>query len=111
MNGLHGSDDAELAEAGNIGGIDVLSVFDAPTEICFIGMRFECFFVNVEDFAIGAVADGVDAELETVGDGDVGGFANGLHLLGVHAAAGGEIRIRFEHPGAAGAEGAVGDNA
>lgn len=33
MDTLHGGDDAELGEAGDIGRVDVLGVFDAPAEV------------------------------------------------------------------------------
>ena len=88
----------------------MLGVFDAPAEIVLVRMRVECFLVNIQHFAVGAIANGVDAELETVSNGDIGSLANRFHFFGVDAAAGGEIGIWFEHPSAAGPQSAVGDS-
>ncbi len=74
VNGLHGGNDAELAETGDIGRINVLGVFDAPAKVMLVGIRLECLFVDIEDFAVGAIANGVDTKLETVGHGDLGGL-------------------------------------
>ena len=107
MDALHGGDHAELAEARDIGGADVLRMLDAPAQILLVGVGFEGVFEDVERFAIGAVADGVDAELEAVLDGEFGGLADVGGIVGVEAAAIGLVGVGREQPGAAGAERAI----
>ena len=107
MDALHGGDDAELSEARNIGGVDVLRMLDAPAQVLLIGVGLEGVFEDVEGFAIGAVADGVDAELEAVLDGEFGGLAYVGGIVGVEAAAIGLVGVGRQQPGAAGAEGAI----
>ena len=65
MNGLHRRDDAKLAEARQVGGIEVLGVLDAPTQIGLAGMSGEGFLKDVENDAVAAIADSVDVELTT----------------------------------------------
>src|ERR1039458_3630651 len=83
MDALHGGDDAELSEARDIGGVEVLRVLDAPAEVLFIRVCFEGVLEDVEGFAVGAVADGVDAELEAVLDGEFGGLADVGGVVGI----------------------------
>ena len=89
VDALHGSDDTQLREARNIGGVEMLRMLDAPAEACLFGMFFEDGFKDVQHFAIGAIADGVDAKLIAVRDGKLGGFAD---IGGVF---GGETRGRL----------------
>ncbi len=56
MDALHCSEDAKFREAGNIRWIDMLRVLDSPTQVSLAG---EYFFIDIEHFAIGAIADGV----------------------------------------------------
>ena len=96
-----------LSEARNVGGVEVLGVLDAPAKVLLIGVGLEGVFEDVEGFAVGAVADGVDAELEAVLDGEFGGLADVGGVVGVEAAAIGLVGVGSEQPGAAGAEGAI----
>jgi hypothetical protein len=107
VNSLHRGDDAEAAEAWDVGGVDVLRVLDAPAEVLFVGMRLEGLLEDVERFAIGAVADGVDAELVAVLNGELGGLADVGGIVGVEAGGIGLVVVGGEEPGAARAEGAV----
>src|SRR5258707_1387637 len=63
VNRLHGRDDTQLAEARNIGGIEVLRVLNAPAQVLRIGVGFEGFLVQIENHAVAAVANSVDAHL------------------------------------------------
>ncbi|MEZ5420537.1 MAG: hypothetical protein R2708_24780 [Vicinamibacterales bacterium] len=54
-----------LAEARDVGRAQVLGVFDAPAPVLDVGMGLECGLEDVERLAVGAVADGVHAELCT----------------------------------------------
>ena len=64
MDPLHGGDDAELAETGDVGVVEELGVLDAeavvlaPRELAAGGL------VGVQDDPVGPVADGVGADLE-----------------------------------------------
>jgi hypothetical protein len=60
VNPLHRGDDAELGETGQVGGIDVLRVLDAPAKVLpAVGGGLKGLLVDVEDFAVGAVANRV----------------------------------------------------
>ena len=64
MAGLHGRDDAEFGESGNIVGVDDLGVLD--TEAMFGDRRLlEGLLEFIQGGAIRAVADGVHVDLET----------------------------------------------
>ena len=76
VDSLHRGDHAQLAEARDIGGAEVLRMLDAPAQVLLVGMRFEGVLEDVERFAIGAVADGVDAQLVPVLDGQLRRLAN-----------------------------------
>ena len=110
MDALHGRDDAQFAEARNIGGVEMLRMLDAPAQVLLVGMLVEDALVDIEHFAVGAVADGVDAELMSCRDGDLRGLANIGGILRVHAAAvraSAGIGVRRQQPGAARAERAI----
>ena len=47
----------------------MLRVLDAPAQVLLIGMRLERPLVDIQHLAIGAVADGVNAKLKIVRDG------------------------------------------
>src|SRR5437660_12738996 len=68
VDSLHRRDDAKLAEPGDVLAVDVLRASDAPPKLraAFLGMAFERFLVNVEHFAIAAIADRVDTDLVPV---------------------------------------------
>src|ERR1039458_4946744 len=104
MYALHGGDDAELSETRDVGGAEVLGVLDAPPQVLLVGVGFEGVLENVEGFAVGAVADGVDAELEPVLDGEFGGLAYVGGVVGIEPAAIGLIAVGGQQPGAARAE-------
>ena len=107
MHALHGGDDAELSEARDIGGVEVLRVLDAPAKVLLIGVGLEGVFEDVEGLAVGAIADGVDAELVAVLDGEFGGLADVGGVVGIEPAAVGLIGVGCEQPGAAGAQRAI----
>src|ERR1022692_2991657 len=107
MYALHGGDDAELSETRDIGRAEVLGVLDAPAQVLLLGVGFEGLLEDVEGFAVGTVADGVDAELEPVRDGEFGGLAYVGGVVGIEPAAIGLIGVGGEEPCAAGAEGTV----
>src|ERR1035441_6032179 len=104
MYALHGGDDAELSEARNVGGAEVLGMLDAPAQVLLVGVSFEGVLEDVEGFAVGAVADGVDAELEPVLDGELGGLAYVGGVVGIEPAAIRLIGVGGQQPGAARAE-------
>lgn len=108
MNGLHRGSDAEFGKARDIGRIEMLGMLDAPAQITFLGVLAKNTLVEVEDLAIGAVPDGMDAEVEAVVDGDFGGLADVGDILGIEAAivgsTRGQIGVGLEEPGAARAE-------
>ena len=54
--------------------------------------------IYVEGFAVGAVADGVDAELEPVLDGKLGGLAYVGGIVGIEPAAIGLIGVGGQQP-------------
>ena len=60
MIGLHGSDDAQLFEAWNIGGVDNLRVLDAIAR----GARDAGLVESIEGHRRRLVADGVEANLK-----------------------------------------------
>ena len=101
MDPLHRRDHAELSEARDVCGAQVLRVLDAPAEILEIGTRLERLFVNVEHFAIGAIADRVHAQLHAVLQGETGNLRNTLGRRRRQADAGRRITVRREHPRAA----------
>jgi hypothetical protein len=81
VNSLHGCDDAQQSEAWNIRGVEVLRMFDAPAKILLVRMLFERRLVNVEHFAIRAVADGMHTKLKAIIDGKFSGLPNVVRVL------------------------------
>ena len=65
VNPLHRGDDAERAEARDVGGAEMLRVLDAPAQVLLVGLALKTSSKMFERLAIGAVADGVDAELDS----------------------------------------------
>ena len=63
MDTLHRGNDTHTAEPGNIIGVQVLRMFNSPTEFLAVGNSFESSLENVEHFTIRSVADRVDTEL------------------------------------------------
>ena len=111
MNGLHGSDDAQLREAAEVIGVEDLNVFDAMREMGEVSFFFEGaqMRIAIEYFAVGSVTNGV------YGEGEVGvdGFlANFIYLIGGEkgeAKVFGCALIRLEHGCGAGAKGSIGE--
>ena len=66
MNPLHRSDHAQLAKPGDIIGVQVLRMLDAPPQIFFLRVGFESFLINVQDLAVCSIPDGMDIELKTM---------------------------------------------
>src|SRR5216683_2060933 len=106
---LHGGDDFELGKALEIFWGDDLRVLDAVAAVA-LAIGFCDGFENVERDAVGAVADGVEVELES---GLVAFDGQRFQFVGLHdqnAAGLGVVGIRLEHSGGAGTESAVGDH-
>src|SRR6266849_2096428 len=109
MRRLHGGDDFELGKALEIVGGADLGVLDAVAAVTR-AIGFCDGFEDVERDAIGAVADGVEVELES---GLVAFDGERFQFVGLHdqnAAGLGVVGIRLEHGGGAGTESAVGDH-
>ena len=62
---LHGGDQPQLPEAGEVVGVDHLGVLDAVPEGLRLGVLGRRSFVEVQDVPVPAVSDGVDHGLET----------------------------------------------
>ena len=60
-------------------------MLDAEADVLFIGMGLHGLLENIQYLAVGPVADGMDAELEAVFDGQAGRFAEIGHGIGVQA--------------------------
>jgi hypothetical protein len=97
---LHGGNDPEFSEAGNVGGVDVLGMFDAPAQVLRLGVRFERCLEDIESFPVGAVPDGMDAELKSVPDADLSGSSDFGGIVRIQAGrirrACGQVGIRLE---------------
>src|SRR6266849_3104126 len=103
MRGLHGGDDFELGEAREIFWGDDLRVLDAVAAVA-LAIGFCDGFENVERDAVGAVADGVEVELES---GLVAFDGQRFQLVGLHnqnSSGLGVVGIGLEHGGGAGTE-------
>ena len=107
MDGLHGGDDAELSEAGDVRGRQVLGMLDAEADVLLVRMGFDRLLEDIEHLAVGPVADGVDAELIAVFDGDAGRFPEIGDRIGVQPGRRRQVRIGLQEPGPVGAQGAV----
>src|SRR5208337_5213553 len=70
VDGLHGCYDPKLCKTGNIGGIEMLHVFDPPPKPLEARILLEDGLKDVERFAIGAVSYGVHAKLKITLDGE-----------------------------------------
>ena len=68
MVGLHACDDAEGAEARNVGGRDVLRVLDAEAGVLKVLLARDAL-EDVELGADGAIADGMDGNVKPGGRG------------------------------------------
>src|SRR5258708_5647540 len=109
VRGLHGGDDLEFGEAREIVGGDDLRVFDAVAAVAR-AIGFCDGFEDIEGDTVGAVADGVEVELES---GLVALDGQRFQFVGLHdqnAGAFGVVGIRLEHGRGAGAESTVGDH-
>ena len=96
-----------LPKRGMSVGVKVLRVLDAPAQVLALGARLEGRLEEVQGLAVGPVADGVDAELVAVGEGQPGGLLDHGQGCRHEAGAGGEVGVGLEQPGPARAEGAV----
>ena len=109
MDRLHRRDDAKLAEAGNIGSAEVLRVLHAPAQILAVAVVLpERGLVDVQHLAIGAIANGVDAQLHAVIDRDLRGLGQRLNGRRHESGALGLVAVRLEQPRAARTERAIG---
>jgi hypothetical protein len=58
VDAFHRGDDAELAEARNVGRAEVLRVLDPPAKLLavFLRMSLERLFVDVQDLTVATIA-------------------------------------------------------
>src|SRR5689334_14244099 len=109
MNGLHARDDAHLAEARDVARVEMLRMLDAPAQrVALYMMLIEELLEEVERLAVGAIADGVYGDLIAMSDPELRDLSDTRHLRHVQARVVRSVVVRFQHPGAARAEGAVG---
>ena len=100
-------DDAECAEARNVGGIDRLDVLDAmPPAADWHRIDARCLFIRVQRRPDGAVADGVDEDLPPVPVEIRHQRVQRLRRIARHPA-GRRVRIGLEHRGGVGFDHAV----
>ena len=66
MLALHRRDDTELGKPWDVVWVEMLSMLDAPAEVPPSQACAERPFEQVERLPIGAVADGVNAQLEAI---------------------------------------------
>ena len=110
--GLHGSNNAELCEAGVVLRMKVLRVLDARAPIGRTIVFFQAA-VEIEYGAVGAIADGMDCKLES---GLVGLAHRFIEMLDVEKIGAGEaalrriVRERLIHPGSFRTKSAIGES-
>src|SRR5450432_2383539 len=108
---LHGSDDVELGEARDIGAGQVLRVLDTQAAVTWAVILLDAL-VEIEDGAIGAIADGVDGDLQA---GLVGPLDVSVHLVGFlqfvtsKTTRGGRIIVGRTEPCSGRAESSIGE--
>ena len=107
MDALHRGEDSQFGEAHDVVGVDVLGVLDPPAEVVVGARRVEDGLVDVQDLAVGAVADGVRVDLEAVLDRDVGGAGDVRDGFEHEAFGRGHVLVRLQEPRAVRSEGAV----
>src|SRR4051812_10861015 len=78
MDALHRGDDAQLGKTRDIGGVQVLCMFDPPTAVFIAWVSPESFFEDIQRFAVGPIADRMDAKLAVIQERQAGRFANRL---------------------------------
>jgi len=107
MNALHRCNDAEFCEAGDVVTMNMLGVLNPPAEVAARGVACESLLIDVEHFAVGPVADGVNAQLEVVIDRQAGRLRDAFDGGCVESAAAGEVGVGFQKPGTPRAEGSI----
>src|SRR5690242_5332660 len=99
MVGLHRGNDPKLFETWNICRIEMLSVLDAPAEIGAIDLMFgEQALKQIEDLAVGPIADGMDAKLIIALQGEFGRSLQRAERQRVVAGAARQIVVRGQQP-------------
>ena len=107
MDALHGGDDAELGEARDVRGVQVLRVLHPPPKTLQVRVGHKGTLEDVQGFPIGAVADGVDAELKPVLGRKARGLVDLGHRRGLQPCTRGEVVVGLEEPRAVGPQRAV----
>ena len=108
--GLHRGNDLLAAEAGDVGGAQMLGVFDAEAAVAGAVLLGD-LAVEIEDARVGPVADGVDHHLQAEfvrGRDALEHDALGQHLLEEQAAGVRRVPVRLEEERRSGAQAAVG---
>src|SRR5204862_8054924 len=100
VDSLHRSDHPELREPWDVGGRDVLRMLDAPAQRRAVGYACRRALVHVEHFAVGAVADRVRRELESVLERERRYLLQARWLFERQARAARQVGVRLEQPGA-----------
>ncbi len=96
MDALHGGDDTELTEAWNVVAVDVLRVFNAPPKVLAVPVVLdERLFEQIQHLAVGAITNGVQAELISVIDRELRGGAGRIEVA-TEAGAVDEVGVRRE---------------
>ena len=89
-------------------GSQMLGVLDAPSQVRAVpAVRPESVFIDVQHFAIGAVANRVHRHLVVVLDRELGGPPQHIERSSGGPYAAGQIGIRLEQPGTVRSQGAV----
>ena len=71
MYPLHGGNNAEICHALHVIGVQVLGMFDSPTQIFRTGMGRKDRFVYIQHLSVCPVTDGVNVDLESIVERDV----------------------------------------
>ncbi len=79
-------------------------MLDPPAQIPLFRMLAEYPLVHIQDFPVGAVADGMNAKLIGVLDGQFRRLPDLFRVLDVESGAFGFVRVRLQQPGPARSE-------
>src|SRR5437762_3131445 len=107
MRRLHRRNHAQPGETWDVLRTDHLRVLDAEAMICRRKCG-QCRFESVEHYAVSAITDSVDVDLESVSQRPICPGANVLGSRDEQSGVGRLVAVRCQKPGAARAERAVG---
>ncbi len=100
MNALHRGDHTEPGKARDVVRVQVLGVLDAPAQVRLVRVGLVGALINVQHLAVGAVADGVHAQLVVVLQGQPRRLFECIHRARVQSGARGQVGVGLEQPGA-----------